>query len=189
MVRYRERGDDRYGDDRNYLRPGDDVPAYHHGYLLDDPGDREPLRGERAGHRREFPGDLRDFGRNDVPGGAGWGRRDFAIDRAFDDVERVRPSYRGRGPKNFRRSDERLQELVSERLADHEAVDASDMEVTVSNAEVTLTGTVDSRRTKRLAEDVALITPGVVDVHNRLTIDSGFFSRMADAVRGAGQND
>ena len=36
--------------------------------------------------------------------------------------------------------------------------------------QVTLNGSVDSRRTKRLAEDVAERCAGVVDVHNRLRI-------------------
>ena len=33
-----------------------------------------------------------------------------------------------------------------------------------------MSGTVDSRRSKRLAEDIAESCAGVVDVHNRLTI-------------------
>ncbi|HYR28137.1 MAG TPA: BON domain-containing protein [Thermoanaerobaculia bacterium] len=96
-----------------------------------------------------------------------------------------RPSFRGRGPTNYRRSDERLRQLISERLEDHEAIDATDMEVEVRDGVVTLTGTVDSRRTKRLAEDVALITTGVLDVQNALKIDPGFFGRMAERVREA----
>lgn len=63
------------------------------------------------------------------------------------------------------------------------------MEVTVTDAVVTLTGSVDSRRTKRLAEDVALITPGVLDVHNALKIDRGFFGRMAESVREVVQGE
>ena len=123
-------------------------------------------------------------------GEGGWDRG-YGDAGGYDrvDDQRPRPSFRGRGPKNYRRSDERLRELVSERLEDHEAIDASDMEVTVSDGVVTLTGTVDSRRTKRLAEDVALITPGVLDVHNALTIDPGFFGRMAERVREAVQGE
>ena len=153
--------------------------------------------GEVRGHDRgrEFAGDFRDYGREDVPGGAGRGVREpygTPYDRddrptSFDEMRRT--SFRGRGPKNYRRSDERLRELVSERLEDHEAIDASDMEVAVSEGVVTLTGTVDSRRTKRLAEDVALITPGVLDVRNALKIDPGFFGRMAERVREAVQGE
>lgn len=156
----------------------------------------EPGYGDVRGYDRgrEFAGDFGDFGRGGVSGGAGPGAREpYGVqydreDRAFDTPPR-RPSFRGRGPKNYRRSDERLRELVSERLEDHEAIDASDMEVEVRDGVVTLTGTVDSRRTKRLAEDVALITTGVVDVENALKIDPGFFGRMAERVREAVQGE
>lgn len=94
-----------------------------------------------------------------------YGRGDYGgLARAYA------PSYRGRGPKNWRRSDEAIRELVNERLTDHDEVDATDIEVSVENAEVTLTGIVASRREKRVAEDVAWSCGGVHDVHNRLTI-------------------
>lgn len=78
--------------------------------------------------------------------------------------------FRGRGPKNWRRSDERIREEVNERLTHHDGVDATDIEVTVENGEVTLNGHVGSRWEKRIAEDVAEIVQGVRDVHNRLSI-------------------
>jgi osmotically-inducible protein OsmY len=53
-------------------------------------------------------------------------------------------------------------------LTQHGLIDASNIEVEVSQAEVTLHGQVDSRRTKRMAEDVAASVGGVKDVHNRL---------------------
>lgn len=96
-----------------------------------------------------------------------------------------RPSYRGRGPKGFQRTDERLRELVCERLHDHHDVDATDIDVTVSDGEVTLAGTVADRHTKMLAEDLAESVSGVKDVHNSLKVDRGFFSRMADKLRDA----
>jgi osmotically-inducible protein OsmY len=101
------------------------------------------------------------------------------------DASLMGQSFRGRGPKGFQRSDERVRELVSERLEDHDAIDASDIEVTVNSGEVTLSGTVDDRRTKRLAEDVAESVAGVKDVHNNLKVDRNFFSRMADTIRDA----
>ena len=76
--------------------------------------------------------------------------------------------FAGKGPKNFRRSDERIREDVCQRLTDHPAVDASEIEVAVQEGEVTLTGTVEDRRMKRLAEDVAGESPGVRDVHNQI---------------------
>ena len=60
------------------------------------------------------------------------------------DAERRREmdQHRGRGPKNYKRSDERIREDVCDRLSDDGMVDASEIEVKVSGAEVTLDGTV-----------------------------------------------
>ncbi|HET7584558.1 MAG TPA: BON domain-containing protein [Gemmatimonadaceae bacterium] len=79
-------------------------------------------------------------------------------------------SYAGRGPRGYRRSDERILDDVNEALTRHAGLDPSDIEVRVSAGEVTLSGTVESRRDKRLAEDIADVVTGVVDVHNRLRI-------------------
>lgn len=75
-----------------------------------------------------------------------------------------------RGPKGWQRADDAIREDACEALAYHSHLDASDIEVEVKSGEVTLSGTVDSRASKRLAE--ALVEPvrGVHDVHNRLTI-------------------
>jgi hypothetical protein len=45
--------------------------------------------------------------------------------------------------------------------------------VRVSNAEVTLTGTVRDRQDKRLAEDLAEPVSGVREVHNQLRVGQG----------------
>ncbi len=81
-----------------------------------------------------------------------------------------RESFRGRGPKNWRRDDDHIRVTVNELLTQHAGIDASDVEVSVDNGEVTLSGTVGSRWQKRLAEDIASSCRGVNDVHNRLTI-------------------
>lgn len=77
-------------------------------------------------------------------------------------------SYRGKGPKGFRRSDERISEMVCDLLTYDHRVDASNIDVSVANGEVTLSGTVPSRDMKWLAEDLTERVSGVVDVHNRL---------------------
>ena len=66
--------------------------------------------------------------------------------------------------------DQRIKEDVADVLAFRGDIDASDIEVTVANAEVTLAGTVPDRRTKRAAEETAEGIRGVRDVHNRLTV-------------------
>jgi hypothetical protein len=81
-------------------------------------------------------------------------------------------SHRGRGPKGYQRSDERIREDVSDRLTDDPVVDASEIEVGVAGAEVTLNGTVASRTEKRRAEDIAEDVTGVTHVQNNLRVDA-----------------
>jgi len=76
--------------------------------------------------------------------------------------------FAGRGPKGYTRSDDRIREDVCERLTQHPEIDAAEIEIQVKNGEVTLTGTVDRREEKRMAEDVAEAVSGVKDVHNQL---------------------
>ena len=78
--------------------------------------------------------------------------------------------FTGRGPKGYQRSDERIREDVSDRLMEHPDLDASEIEVKVSKGVVTLTGGVDSRWDKRLAEDIADAVSGVRDVMNQLSV-------------------
>jgi hypothetical protein len=81
-----------------------------------------------------------------------------------------RGGFRGRGPRNYRRSDERIAEEINDRLTDHDELDAADIEVNVTDREVILTGTVDSRESKRLAEDIVESVSGVTQVQNQLRI-------------------
>lgn len=78
--------------------------------------------------------------------------------------------HAGKGPKGYRRSDERIRETVSEVLARDGDLDASEIEVSVNEGEVTLEGSVPNRWSKRLAEDLIYVQPGVRDVHNRLRV-------------------
>ena len=87
-------------------------------------------------------------------------------------AERER-GFAGRGPKNYRRSDQRIQEEVCDRLTSDPQVDASEIQVTVKDGEITLEGTVSERHMKRLAEDCAESVSGVSQVHNRLRVDDG----------------
>jgi osmotically-inducible protein OsmY len=79
-------------------------------------------------------------------------------------------TYAGRGPKNYRRSDERITEDLVQRLTDDHDVDATDIEVSVSEGTVTLGGYVATRREKRIAEQIAEGCRGVKDVFNNLRV-------------------
>jgi hypothetical protein len=91
---------------------------------------------------------------------------------------RDRGRFFGRGPKGYRRSDERIREEVSDRLMTHPDIDASDLEVHVANGIVSLIGTVENRHEKRLAEYVAEDALGVDDVSNQLKVRHGFWASL-----------
>src|SRR5262245_9045604 len=80
------------------------------------------------------------------------------------------PDYRGRGPRGYQRSDARMFEDICDRLTVDPRIDASDVEVDVKAAEVTLRGSVRSREEKRYAEDVVEHVMGVRDVNNHLKV-------------------
>jgi hypothetical protein len=89
-----------------------------------------------------------------------------------------RGRFFGRGPKGYRRSDERIREEISDRLMTHPDIDASDFEVHVENGVVILAGTVEDRHEKRLAELIAEDALGVNDVENRLKVRHGFWAAI-----------
>jgi len=93
--------------------------------------------------------------------------------------------HRGKGPKNFQRSDERVKELLCERLHDDPEIDASEVTVSVQGGKITLEGTVDSRRTKNAIEDVAEQI-GSQEVQNNLRVQKqGERSGMETAGKSA----
>ncbi len=79
------------------------------------------------------------------------------------------PTFRGRPPRAYRRSDERILDDIVERLM-MASVDASEVEVKVEHGEVTLSGTVRERRDKRRIEDACEDVFGVQDVHNQIRV-------------------
>lgn len=78
--------------------------------------------------------------------------------------------HRGKGPKNYTRSDDRIKDDINDRLSDDSFIDASDIEVNVTSCEVTLNGTVESRDAKRRADDIAESVSGVKNVENRIKV-------------------
>ena len=78
--------------------------------------------------------------------------------------------HRGKGPRNYKRSDERIREMICDLLCDDPYLDASDIEVEVKNGDVILTGSVEDRFAKRLAEDLTENVLGVVNIENRIHV-------------------
>jgi len=95
--------------------------------------------------------------------------------------------FRGKGPKGYERSDERLKEMISERLTDDDHIDASDITVEVRNGEVTLTGTVDDRTMKFQAEELIERCGGVKDIHNHLRVSPERQMSQTEQMGQAGQ--
>ncbi|CAN5252305.1 hypothetical protein BH09BAC3_BH09BAC3_19540 [soil metagenome] len=79
-------------------------------------------------------------------------------------------SHKGKGPKGYQRTDERLKEHISDLMSDSHELDASEIEVTVENGEVILSGSIGSKEEKRMAEDLIDELTGVKHVENRLRI-------------------
>jgi osmotically-inducible protein OsmY len=86
--------------------------------------------------------------------------------------ERRKPggSPTGAGPQFHRRSDDKIREEIWELLTNNVDLDASEVELHVESGEVTMTGTVDSRDAKWLAEDLVNSVSGVREVNNRLKV-------------------
>lgn len=198
-----ERGD--YQDDRSGYgqRPtygrGDDRHRSGSSYDADRYSAREPE--DDFGDRRREPPSFwpSEFGYPAARGYSPYGGRVRAqsdgerglFERAGDELRswfgdrdarrRREIDHRGRGPKNYARSDERICDDINDRLTEDVWIDASEIEVTVTSGEVVLSGTVEDRPSKRRAEDCAEDVSGVKHVQNNLRYQSGVESpRLAD---------
>jgi hypothetical protein len=78
--------------------------------------------------------------------------------------------HRGKGPKNYKRTDEKIVDDVSEALYRNTFVDASRIEVHVDKGIVTLKGFVSEREQKKEAERAIDHLPGVEDIFNELHV-------------------
>jgi osmotically-inducible protein OsmY len=161
--------DNRDRDRRRDRRCGEDGGVHY------DPDHEYRARRHRRHENREEP-----YAQRPMPGEHAERERDRRLTRQQAAEERAwaEPSawlgaggYRGVGPKDYVRSDERIRELVCDDLSDDEWLDASRIEVTVKDGEVTLSGSVASRDAKRLAEDLAEHAGGVKHVQNNLRIE------------------
>lgn len=178
---------DKYNDSLNEYGGGGTYGGYRQRRYRSSPpnfGSARSDYGERA-----YGGRLNDEGMEED---RSW------LDRAGDEVaswfgdkeaeqrrqQDIRGGHRGRGPKNYTRSDERICEEINDRLTEYDYLDASDIEVQVSSGDVTLTGNVDSRYAKRIAEDISEDVSGVKNVENRLRVSQSSSSLGTSGTSG-----
>ena len=101
------------------------------------------------------------------------GNDDAQTEQPIQDVHQDDASGVGRGSLNYLRSDARIRQDVCDGLASDSVVDASGIEVQVSNGgEVTLAGSVRSSDEGRRAEQCAKSVTGVKHVQNNIRIGS-----------------
>lgn len=141
----------------------------NHGYGEQNSGyaERNPGRSDRTDPRDQGLSSLRSGG-NMVDFSRGTGG-DLGFGRGGLGPALPQRPFQGKGPRNYSRSSARIREDVCEYLSEG-FLDASDIEVEVSEGIVTLTGTVTDRRSKLVAEELAESALGVRDVENRLRI-------------------
>ncbi len=83
-----------------------------------------------------------------------------------------RRNFRGMGPKNYTRSDERIRDDVCERLTHDDDLDASEIEIRTEQGKVIMEGSVEERWMKHRAEDIAESCSGVREVENKIRVQS-----------------
>ncbi len=129
--------------------------------------------GRQYGNRESF-GRNREFEDNEFRGGMNLHHNSPYYGQQYGGIggqqQQQRGRFAGKGPRGYQRSDQRIQEEVNDRLTDHPEIDASEIEVKVSNGEVTLSGSVNERFQKRMAEDLVENIGGVKQVHNQIRV-------------------
>lgn len=169
----------------------DRFDRYNRNYDREEDYDRFWNENYRRGYpRNRYGGDMRNYG-NANQGGFDRGWWDKAKDEVAswfgdEDAERRRDrdqqqseSHRGKGPKGYKRSTDRIKEDISDLFSDDPYLDASDIEIDVTDDNVILTGTVGHRQQKRRAEDLAESVSGVHNVENRIKV-AGFQRTSGD---------
>jgi len=144
---------------------------YERGY---GDGGRRDMRGETRGERFEDAGrgagDFLHRAGERVASWFGAGSESRIHDPDYQGGAR---GARGLGPQGYKRSDDRISDDAHERLTDDTWLDASNISISVSGGEVTLSGTVDNREAKHRAERLVEDISGVNHVQNNLRIARG----------------
>ena len=140
-------GRSRYGAQSGYGRDYGGVRSHERGFGQDF---RERFAEERYGREPDY--------------GYGFEQSPF---------KRETGRFRGVGPKGYERTDERLREIICERLTDEPSVDASEVSLEVKDKVVKLSGFVSDRRTKYEIEDLVERVGGIKDIDNQVRVKRG----------------
>ena len=89
----------------------------------------------------------------------------------------ARQTHQERRPKAYKWLDSRIQEDVIDRFTDDPWFDATLIDVSVQDTEVTLVGTAGGRDDRRPAERLAEHISGVAHVQSKLRVDTGTYSK------------
>ena len=106
----------------------------------------------------------------------------------FSESLTLRGPFTGRGPKGYKRSDEKIIEEACQRLERDGDIDASEIEVSAEDGVIRLRGTVDDRQTKRRAEECVESIYGARDVMNELRVSQQSTQRQGSQGTQASQS-
>ena len=147
------------------LGPGsryDMDPGYSYEFGTRWDFDRDAGYGDQRGAQNY--GERRQIGR-----GTPQARRESYGRGQMEDWQTPGP-YTGVGPRGYRRSDERIQEQICEVFTRHGKIDARGVDIKVQDGNVSLSGEVNRKLEKYLAEEIAASISGVNEVENRLRV-------------------
>jgi hypothetical protein len=179
---------DRYGYNRNndhsmssdYGRRSDNdfrTTRYRESDSRDDRDEGHSFYHNNAGNYGMEHSHNSDGARNFDNNRSGSSRYGNASNKSFaeGDFRNTEPSsphtgYYGKGPKGWKRSDERIKDEVCEVLYRDQHIDATNIEVAVQDGVVTLSGSIDTRWSKRHAEQRIEHLSGIEDVHNEIRV-------------------
>jgi len=122
---------------------------------------------EQSGHTHKESINIRPGGNWHHPGVSGKSDDETWVN---EEEYNEQTDFTGYGPKNYKRTDDRIYGEVCDALMRDRNVDASNIGVKVQSGVVYLSGKVSSRQVKKHAELVIEDLPGVKDVRNELTI-------------------
>lgn len=165
-------------------RDHQDPPSRHHVEHRDPRAARRPHDDDVRMERRDLYRDLPSVSNRDfapISAGDGFG---YAGQGGYGESLRM-GGYAGVGPADSWRSDERIEEILHERLTGADTINATAVLPVVTEGVVTLNGWVPERSMKHAAEETAWQIAGVKDVHNRLTVgeSAAAFGPPGEAVR------